>query len=174
MSNSLQPHGLQHTKLPRPSPSPGVCSSSCPVSLWWPPTISSSVAPLLLLSSTLPCIRVFPGESALHIRWQRIETSASASVHWKNWVFRVDFPYRWLVWSPCCLRDSQEPSLELQLEDPCQFGWWTTELGYSYNLQHSWIKWEGIHFHMFRGLYLCWEEGWKLSVYVPYAVFILW
>ena len=43
MSNSLQPHGLQHTKLPYPSPIPGACSNSCPSSRWCHPTISSSV-----------------------------------------------------------------------------------------------------------------------------------
>jgi len=34
MSNSLRPHGLQHTRLPCPSPTPGVCSNSCPSSQW--------------------------------------------------------------------------------------------------------------------------------------------
>ena len=45
MSNSLQPHGLQHTRLPCPSPTPGACSNSCPSSQWCHPTISSSVVP---------------------------------------------------------------------------------------------------------------------------------
>ena len=45
MSNSLWPHGLQHARLPCPSPSTGVCSNSCPLSQWYHPTISSSVAP---------------------------------------------------------------------------------------------------------------------------------
>ena len=40
-----QPHGLQHTRLPCPSLSPGVCLNSCPLSQWCHPTISSSVAP---------------------------------------------------------------------------------------------------------------------------------
>ena len=44
VSNSLQPHVLQHTRLPWPSLSPGVCSHSCPLSQWCHPTISSSVA----------------------------------------------------------------------------------------------------------------------------------
>ena len=35
MSSSLQPHGLQHTRIPCPSPSPGACSNSCPLSWWW-------------------------------------------------------------------------------------------------------------------------------------------
>ena len=46
MSNSLQPHGLQHTRLPCLSPSPRACSNSCPLSHWCHPTISSSVVPL--------------------------------------------------------------------------------------------------------------------------------
>ena len=43
LSNSLQPHGLQHTRLPCPSPTPGACSNSRPLSRWCHPTISSSV-----------------------------------------------------------------------------------------------------------------------------------
>ena len=45
VSNSLRPHGLQHTRPPSPSPTPGVYSSSCPLSWWCHPTISSSVVP---------------------------------------------------------------------------------------------------------------------------------
>ena len=45
MSDSLQPHGLQHTRPPCPSPTPGVYSNSCPLSRWCHPTISSSVLP---------------------------------------------------------------------------------------------------------------------------------
>ena len=45
MSDSLQPHGLQHTRLPCPSPTPGACSNSCSSSWWCHPTISSSVIP---------------------------------------------------------------------------------------------------------------------------------
>ena len=45
VSESLQPHGLQHTRLPCPSLIPRVFSNSCPLSWWWHPTISSSLAP---------------------------------------------------------------------------------------------------------------------------------
>ena len=45
MSNSLQPYGLQHIRLPCPTLFPGVCSNSCPLSQWCHPTISSSVTP---------------------------------------------------------------------------------------------------------------------------------
>ena len=67
-SRSLRPHGLQHTRPPRPSPTPGVYSNSCPLSQWCHPTISSCHT-LLLLPSIFPRIRVFSNESALRIRW---------------------------------------------------------------------------------------------------------
>ena len=54
MSSSLRPRGLQHTRLPCPSPTPGACSNSCPSSQWCHPTILSSVFPF---SS---CLQSFP------------------------------------------------------------------------------------------------------------------
>ena len=51
VSYSLQPHGLQHTRLPCPSPTPTACSNSCPSSQWCHPTISSSVIPFFCLQS---------------------------------------------------------------------------------------------------------------------------
>ena len=45
VSNSLWPHGLQHARPPCPSPTPGPCSNSCPLSRWCHPTISTSVVP---------------------------------------------------------------------------------------------------------------------------------
>ena len=48
MSNSLRPHGLQHTRLPCPSLFPGACANSCPLHRWCHPTISSSVIPFSL------------------------------------------------------------------------------------------------------------------------------
>ena len=70
MSDSLRPHGLQHPRPPCPSASPRVCPSSCPLSRWCHPTISSSV-PILLLPSIFLRIRVFSNESALRIRWPK-------------------------------------------------------------------------------------------------------
>ena len=68
MSDSVRSHGLQHTRLPCPSLTPGACSNSCPSSWWCHPTISSSAVPF---SS---CLQSFPAsgssnESALPIRW---------------------------------------------------------------------------------------------------------
>ena len=62
---------LQHTRLPCPSLSPRVCSSSCPLSRWCHPTISSTVTPYFSLSSIFPSIRVFSNESVLRIRWAK-------------------------------------------------------------------------------------------------------
>ena len=69
MSNSLWPHGLQHTRLPCPSPTPGACSNSCPLSLMMPSNHLVLCHPLLLLPSIFPSIEVFFNESALGIRW---------------------------------------------------------------------------------------------------------
>ena len=61
----LQPHELQHTRLPCPSVSPGVCSNSCPLSSG----CLIFCRPLVLRPSIFPSIRVFSNESALRIRW---------------------------------------------------------------------------------------------------------
>ena len=60
MSNSLWPHGLQHARLPCPSPTPWACSNSCPLSRWCHPTISSSVAPFSSCLQSFPASRSFP------------------------------------------------------------------------------------------------------------------
>ena len=57
---TLQRHGLQHTRLPCPSPSLGVCSNSCPLSWWCHPTISSSVDPFSSCLQSLPASGPFP------------------------------------------------------------------------------------------------------------------
>ena len=80
MSNSLRLHGLQHARLPCPSPTPRACSNSCPLSQWCHPTNSSSV---ILFSS---CLQSFPASGSLPMSqlfaWgsQSIRVSASASV----------------------------------------------------------------------------------------------
>ena len=71
VSDSLPPHGLQHTRLPCLSPTPRACSNSCPSSWWSHATVSSSCHPLLLLPSVFPSIRVFSKDSVLRIRWPK-------------------------------------------------------------------------------------------------------
>ena len=75
MSDSLQPHEQQqHTRLPCPSLSPGVCSNSCPSSQWYHPTISSSVVPFSSCPQSFPA-SVFSNELALCIRCPNIPLS---------------------------------------------------------------------------------------------------
>ena len=72
VSDSLRPHGLQHARLPCPSPSPGACSNSCPLSWWCHPTISSSAAPFYSCSQSFPASgRVFSRELAVRIWWPK-------------------------------------------------------------------------------------------------------
>ena len=61
MSDSLRSHELQHTRLPSPSLSPGVCSNSCPLSWWCYLTISSSMAPFSFCLQSFPASGSFPG-----------------------------------------------------------------------------------------------------------------
>ena len=77
MSDPLPLHGLKHARLPCPSPTPGACLNSCPLSWQCDPTISSSVTPFSSYLH-LSCIRVFSNESAFHIRWP------------KNWSFSLN------------------------------------------------------------------------------------
>ena len=70
VSNSLWPHGLQHTRTPCLSPIPRVYPNSCPLSWWCHPTIIILCHPLLL-PSIFSSIRVFSNESGLRIRWPK-------------------------------------------------------------------------------------------------------
>ena len=80
VSDSLRPHGLQHSRLPCPSSSPRACSNSSLLSQWCQPTISSSFVPF---SS---CLHSFPASGSLPVSrlftsgGQSIGASASASV----------------------------------------------------------------------------------------------
>ena len=80
VSDSLQPHGLQHTRLPGPSLSPGVCSNSCPLSWWCHPTILSSVIPFSSCLQSYPASGSFPVSRLFTSSAQSIEASASVSV----------------------------------------------------------------------------------------------
>ena len=79
MPNSLQPHGLQHTRLPCPSPSPRAWSNSCPLRQWCHPTISPSVIPFSCLQS-FPASGSFLKSQLFASGGQSIGASASASV----------------------------------------------------------------------------------------------
>ena len=71
--------------------------------------------PLLLLPSIFPSIRVLSSESVLHIRLPEY-WSFSFSISPSSEYLGLDFLWNWLVWSPCCLRDSQKSSPAPQFE----------------------------------------------------------
>ena len=79
VSNPLQPHGLQHARLPCPSLSARACSNSHTLSQWCHPTISSSAVPLSCLQS-FPASGTFSMSLLFASGGQSIGASASASV----------------------------------------------------------------------------------------------
>ena len=70
VSDSLWPYQLQHPRLPCPSPSPGNCSNSCPLSRWFHPTISSSVTPSP------------PPKKLIHSKMVHLSIPGAAGVSW--------------------------------------------------------------------------------------------
>ena len=96
VSNSLRPHGAQHSKPPCPSPTPGVHSNSCPLHWWCHPTISSSVIPFSSCLQSFPASGSFPMSQFFASGDQSIGVSASASVlpiNIQDW-----FPLGWTGW----------------------------------------------------------------------------
>ena len=79
VSDSLQPHELQHARVPCPSLSSRVCSNSCPLSWWCHPTISSSVT-LFSCPQSFPTSRSCPVSQLFASGGQSIGSSASASI----------------------------------------------------------------------------------------------
>ena len=80
VSDSLQPHGLQHDRPPCPSPTPGVYSNSCTLSWWCHPTSSSSVVPFSSCPQSFPASGSFQMSHFFTSGGQSIGVSASASV----------------------------------------------------------------------------------------------
>ena len=108
MSNTWWPHGLQHTRLPCPSPTPRVNSNSCPLSQWCHSTISSSVIPFSTHLQSFPASGSFRMSQFYASGVQSIGVSASASVlpiTIQDW-----FTLGLTGWTPCGPRDFQESS----------------------------------------------------------------
>ena len=80
LSDSLRPYGLQHTRLPWPSPPPTACLNSNPSSCWYHPTISSSVVPFSSCLQSFPESGSFLKSQLFTSGGQSIGVSASPSV----------------------------------------------------------------------------------------------
>ena len=89
-------NGLQHVRLPCPSPSPRACSNSCLLSRWCHPTISSSVVPFSSCPQSFPALGSFPMTQFFTSGGQSIGVSASASVLLMN--IQDWFPSGWTGW----------------------------------------------------------------------------
>ena len=90
---TLRPHGLQHTRFPCPSPTPGAYSNSRPLSQWCHPTNSSSVVPISSCLQSFPATESFPMSQFFASGGQSTGVSASTSVlamNIKDW-----FPLGW-------------------------------------------------------------------------------
>ena len=106
MSDSLWPHGLQHARLPCPSPTPRAYSNACLLSQWCHPTISSSVILFSSLLQSFPASEFFPVSQFFASGGQSIGVSASTSflpMNTQDW-----FPLGWTcvisLQSTGCLR----------------------------------------------------------------------
>ena len=97
---TLRPHGLQHGRLPCPSPSPGACLNSCPLSRWCHPSILSSGIPFssclhsFQASGSFTMSWVFYNELALHIMWPKYWSFSFNTYHSNEFAglifFRID------------------------------------------------------------------------------------
>ena len=93
MSNSLQPHGPQHARLPCPLTTPRVYSNSCPLS---PFNNLIFCHPLFLPPSVFPTIRVFSNESDLHIRWPKYWSFSFSISPFNEYSGLISFRMDWL------------------------------------------------------------------------------
>ena len=107
VSYSLQPHGLQHARLPCPSPTPIACSNSCPLSRWCHPTNLSSVIPFSSCLQSFPASGSFPMSQFFASggpKYWSFSFSSSPSNEYSGLIsFKTE-----RVWSPCSPRGSQE------------------------------------------------------------------
>ena len=108
VSDSLQPHELQHARLPCPSPTPGVHPNPCPLCWWCHPAISSFVVPFSSCLQSFPASGSFQMSQLSASGGQSIGVSASTSVppmNTQDWS-----PLGWTGWISFQSRDPQESS----------------------------------------------------------------
>ena len=144
MSDSLQPLGLQHARLPCLSPTPRACSNSCPSSWWCYLAISSSVVPFSSYLQSFSAAGSFPMCRFFASGGQRIGASASASVlneYSRLTSFRIDW-FDLLAVQGMHPYPSLFPSLAL-------LSFWS--LAYGSHSIICWINWLFVLFHV-RGL----------------------
>ena len=151
VSHSLQPHGLQHIRPPCRSPTPGVNSNSCPLSLWCHPTILSSVIPFSSHLQSFPASESFPMSWFFTSGGQSIGVSASASVlpmNNQDW-----FPLGLAAWISLQAKDSQKSSPTPQFKSISSSA---LSFLYSQTLTSIHDYWKN---HSFDHMDLCWQSN---------------
>ena len=129
-------HGLEHARLPCPSPNPEAYSNSCPLSQWCHPTISSSVIPFSSCLQSFPASGSFPMSQLFASGGQSIGASASTSVlpmntqDWSlGWTGWISLQYRGLsrVFSNTTVQKHQFFGAQLSLQSNSNIHTWTLE-----------------------------------------------
>ena len=137
MSDSLQPHELQHSRPPCPSPTPGVHSNSCPSTRWFHPAISSSVVPFSSCPQSLPASESFPMSQLFEWGGQSTGDSALASVlpmnsqdwsplEWTSWISLQSNGLS-RVFSNTTVQKHQFFSTQLSSQSNCHIHTWPQE-----------------------------------------------
>ena len=90
--STLWPQGLQHSRPPCPSPTPGVYSNSCPLSWWCHPTISSSVIP------SHSHLQSFPASGSFQMRQLFVSGGQSIGISASAWAFPMNIQ-DWFPWA---------------------------------------------------------------------------
>ena len=137
VSDSLRPHESQHARPPCPSPTPRAYSSSCPLSRWCHPVISSSVGPFSSCPQSLPASGSFPVSQLFAWGDQSIGVSASASVlptntqdrsplGWNGWISSQSKGLS-RVFSNTTVQKHQFFSTQLSSQSNCHIHTWPME-----------------------------------------------
>ena len=147
----FRPHGLQHARLPCPSPAPGGCLNSCPSSKWYHPTISSSVTPFSSCLQSFPVPGSFLMSQLFASGGQRIGASASGSVLPMN--IQSWFPLGLTGLISWCPRGSQKSSPAPQFESISSL---VLSLRYGPTLTSVRDYWKN---HSFDCIELCWQNN---------------
>ena len=117
MSNSFRPHGLQHTRPPCPSPTPGVYSNARPLSRWCHPIISSSVVPFSSHLRSFPASGSFPRVSSPHQVAKVFSTSVLPMniqdwfpLGWTGWISLQSLPSLWFLQQSLSAQNTSAPT----------------------------------------------------------------
>ena len=162
MSDSLQPHGLQHTRPPCPSPTPGVYSNSCLLSWWCHPTVSSSVVPFSSCRQSFPASGSFPVSQLFAWGGQSIGVSASASVLPMN---TQDWSLGWTGWLSLLFKGLSRVFSNTTVQKHQFFG---TQLNISYT--NNWVSLVAQPYYWFWAFLFSTEPGTEFRLGVSTSI----